>query len=544
MNDRDLENALILLVDDEVTMLSAMSQLLTNLGFKRVVKVHNSELLPALLTKVMPDVVITDLVMPKVDGFAVMDLLRARTDSDGFLPVLVLTGNATEENKRRAYAAGATDFLAKPFAPYEFLPRLRNLIRLRLQAVALREQAAIAETRADEQAAEIENAIATASAAGQQLVQQERIRAFEAMAAGLGQELEGPLATVVRTVEPLLQEEQRQGRSARLEPLLAIHTAGRRAQQTLSALRAFQRGRDESDDYKPVNLRAVMAAALKVAEAKWIARFAPFQHPIRVSLHLGQVPEVRGSAAELQEAMIHLLLNAAEAMPTGGVMEIVTEWREETATVIVKDHGEGMGDATRRHCLDPFFTTKGGIGGGLGLPAVLGIVRRHEGRLEFDSERGRGTTFRIHLPILKTVASVIAPRRRVLVVGEDEHVTQLAIRHVASSNGAVDTARDGRDALLKLNERSYDAIITRQRMAGMSGVEMAREIRLRGHRTPIVLLTDFVLSEFPPRDLIHSMLRKPVGDEVIAHALASCLDLSGRDQSTENQTERAVRSAA
>jgi signal transduction histidine kinase len=137
-------------------------------------------------------------------------------------------------------------------------------------------------------------------------------------------------------------------------------------------------------------------------------------------MELGQLPIVSGSETELREALTNLIHNAVDAMPEGGVITIrtyvedvaqserdakntdpgrVTASRSRRVVLAVSDTGTGMTEEVRRRCLEPFFTTKGEHGTGLGLGMVHGIVRRHEGTIEIESEWGKGTTFIIGLPV-------------------------------------------------------------------------------------------------------------------------------------------------
>ena len=116
--------------------------------------------------------------------------------------------------------------------------------------------------------------------------------------------------------------------------------------------------------------------------------------PITVAFELEPVPPVCGNAAELREMLTNLVFNAVDAMPEGGA--ITLRARAEGAEVVVEvaDSGTGMTEEVRQRCLEPFFTTKGDAGTGLGLAMVYGICQRHEATMEIESELGRGATFR------------------------------------------------------------------------------------------------------------------------------------------------------
>ena len=120
------------------------------------------------------------------------------------------------------------------------------------------------------------------------------------------------------------------------------------------------------------------------------------------------LPKILGAENELRDALTNLLLNAVDAMPDGGTITLRTrlDARDNEVIVEVQDNGVGMSETTRSRCLEPFFTTKGERGTGLGLPMVFGMVQRHGGELEIDSELGRGTTMRLIFPCAPTGMTV------------------------------------------------------------------------------------------------------------------------------------------
>jgi CheY-like chemotaxis protein len=171
--------------------------------------------------------------------------------------------------------------------------------------------------------------------------------------------------------------------------------------------------------------------------------------------------------------------------------------------ISVADTGTGMSDEVRSRIFDPFFTTKGKTGMGLGLAVSYGIIRRHEGRVEVESEPGRGTSFRIILPSAKnavkpqanaaqanpqtTFASTF--RTKFLVVDDEEAVRELLRDILVKEGHEVTTAANGREALALFTETSYDAVLMDVGLPGMSGWELARAIRERDERIPLAIIT-------------------------------------------------------
>ncbi len=149
----------ILVVDDDRISVTLLQQLLQRNGYTRVMGITDSRLAVEACTSFDPDLVLLDLIMPEVDGFAVLEALRSE-DSEDFLPVVVLTGDVSEESKARALEAGATDFLVKPVSQTEALLRIRNLLETRRLYVALENQRAALEDAVRERTAELQEMVA------------------------------------------------------------------------------------------------------------------------------------------------------------------------------------------------------------------------------------------------------------------------------------------------------------------------------------------------------------------------------------------------
>jgi len=139
MNNDDLLNARLLIVDDQPANLRLLEELLEREGFTNIVSTTEPEQALELHSAFDPDLVLLDLMMPGMSGFAVLEQLERRRDPDDFRPVLVLTADATTETKRRSLSLGAKDFLTKPFDPVEAMLRVWNLLETRRVYTRLRD---------------------------------------------------------------------------------------------------------------------------------------------------------------------------------------------------------------------------------------------------------------------------------------------------------------------------------------------------------------------------------------------------------------------
>lgn len=397
MNEATLREARILLVDNEVGYTCLMANFLNRIGYSRLESLNDSTRTFETIEAFKPDLIILDLSMPQMNGFQVLDGLRAARQGENQIPVLVLTGNATAENKRRALIAGATDLLTKPFDPSEVSMRIRNLLQARFLRLEIQEQNRWLEERVRERTAQLEGAVESLQTAQRQLVQQERLSAFGEMAGGVVHDFSNALMSIIGYSEMLLTNPLARGDEATaLDYLRIINTAGRDGAHVVSRLRDFYRPRGAADVFETLDMEEIITQSLALARPRCAKRGS--DQSIRFETDLGGTATVAGIGAELREVLMNLIFNAVDAIPGEGV--ITLRMRQLAGEVIVEviDTGVGMSADVRQRCLEPFFTTKGDHGTGLGLAMVFGIIKRHQGAVEIASQPGKGTTVRIQLP--------------------------------------------------------------------------------------------------------------------------------------------------
>ena len=165
-SEPSLHRMKILVVDDDRMTVTLLEQVLQRHGYNRVLGITDSRRTLDTCASFDPDLILLDLIMPEMDGFAVLEALRSDA-SERFLPIVVLTGDISEEAKARALDAGASDFLVKPVSQTEALLRIRNLLEARRLNVVLRNQRAALEDAVRERTAELRGTIAELQAVNQ-----------------------------------------------------------------------------------------------------------------------------------------------------------------------------------------------------------------------------------------------------------------------------------------------------------------------------------------------------------------------------------------
>ncbi len=528
-----IAGARFLIIDDELANVRLLEGNLEEDGQTNFRSTLDSREALALFQDYQPDLVLLDLMMPHLDGFAVMEQLRGVIPPDANLPIVVLTADASTETKERALAAGARDFLTKPFDAVELRLRVRNLLEMRFLHSGLREQNRALESRVLDRTLSLEQALKELHATQKQAIEQERLHAFSEMAGGVVHDFNNSLMILRGFTEMLLGEGALDDRATTLESLGIMATAAEDATHIVGRLRHFYRPRHEDDVFLPVDLRALVEQAAELSKPKWREQALAGGRTIDLQLELRRVPMTLCNASELREVIVNLIFNAVDAMPEGGTLTLAARPEGERVVVEVRDTGTGMSEEVRQRCLEPFYSTKGAAGTGLGLAMVFGIVRRHEGTLDIESAVGAGTTFRISLPVESgaAITAAAAPRKlarslRVLVAEDDANIRDMIAAYLEAVGHSVTTAGDGVEALAKLGEGCFDLLLTDLSMPRLSGAQLAAAVKKMTSEMPVIMLTGFDAMLLPGGEKpagVDLLLSKPITADALGQAIATVL---------------------
>jgi len=397
-----------------------------------------------------------------------------------------------------------------------------------------RAEAALEVTNEELQArnTELQKALADLEAAQQHVIQQERLRALGQMASGIAHDFNNALVPILGFCELLqLSPNALQDRKKCLGYLETIQTAAKDAASVVSRLREFYRANTGEEEFGPVQLPRLVNQAIKLTQPKWKDQAQANGVTISIVPQLNDLPPVRGEESALREVLTNLIFNAVDAMPAGGAITIRTRREGDCGVLEVADSGTGMTEEVRQRCLEPFFTTKGERGTGLGLSMVFGIVQRHEGQIDLRSDLGRGTSFLISLPFFREEKMAARANKtattkslRVLVVDDEAPVRALLTAALTEDGHEVEVAEQGVDGLRRFLAGKFDLVITDKAMPGMSGDQMAAAIKQVSPHLPIILLTGF--GQFLDKEKIPSidvLVAKPIGVVALREAMSEAL---------------------
>lgn len=376
-----------------------------------------------LAKEMHPDIILLDVMMPGMSGFEVARQLKGFSGTRN-IPIIMVTALSDSESRLKALECGAEEFLTKPVLSVELLFRIRNLLKLKKYQDFL----AAHSDQLEEQVAEGHIRLNEAQA---KLVESEKLASIGQLAAGVAHEINNPIGFVksnfgslkayvgdvlevlnkYEAVEPLLPPDDETVKCLRafkvsidldflradIQDLIDQSQDGiDRVAKIIHDLKSFAR-HDDQPVWVATNLHACLDSALNVVSNE-------IKYRADVVKEYGDIPDVECLPAQLGQVVLNLLVNAAQAIgdgPSRGTITVRSGCvRDQEVWVEICDTGCGMAPEQIRRIFEPFYTTKPvGVGTGLGLSISYGIVQRHGGRIEVDSTPGKGSCFRVTLPV-------------------------------------------------------------------------------------------------------------------------------------------------
>ena len=349
------------------------------------------------------------------------------------------------------------------------------------------------------------------------LIQSEKLRAMGVMAAGIAHDFNNVLAIINGYTQ--LLEGSCEGNEELLNGFRAINKAVEDGSETVRRLSEFTRMEKSTAKHVSVNMVEVVEQSINFSKPKWkdVAQASGATYEIDTE-GLTSVRDVLGNPAELREIVINLINNAIDAMSGGGRITFRTWEKGHSIFMSMADNGCGMSKEVQSKIFDPFYTTKGVEGSGLGMSVSYGIVGKHGGSIDVISQVGKGTVFTIELPIatetifpetpVEPVIDIEAAKYHILVVDDVKEISDLLYVFLTRQGYNVDSVQSGDEAIKKLEKECYDLVICDLGMPQVSGWDVIKVADSLENKPKIGLITGWA-------DMLDSLNKDDMGVDFI-----------------------------
>ncbi len=358
----------------------------------------------------------------------------------------------------------------------------------------------------------------------------DKLRALGQLASGVAHDFNNSLAAILGRAQLLRRQTQDEALVRNLE---IIQTAAEDAAATVRRIQTFAR-KSPAKEFERLEVAGLLNDAIEITRTRWQneARLRGLDYDVTLNAEKGLF--TFGSASELREVFVNLIVNAVDAMPDGGQLTIGCVADNGRVRLQFADNGNGMPEEVRQKIFDPFFTTKGAHGTGLGLSVSYSIIERHEGSISVASSIGKGTTFTIDLPASELATESAAtpakdiemPKLSILVIDDESSVRETLAEMLETMGHRVVLADSGQSALQLLSANECELVFTDLAMPDMDGWETSREIRKRWPEMNVVLVTGYGSGTLPPvgeEDLVIGIIGKPFDFSQINQTITSIL---------------------
>ena len=483
--------ARVLLVDDDERNLLAVATVLSDLG--EVVLARSGEEALRHLLKGEFAVILLDVYMPGMDGYETAQIIRSRDQTKGIPIVFLSAVNKETEHLLRGYSMGAVDYVFKPVDPIVLRSKVAVFVDL------------------FEKTKEVERKAAEQRSLESKLLQAQKMDAIGKLTGGIAHDFNNLLAAVIGGLGLL---EKRATLAEEETKILGMtKRAAEQGSELVRRLLAF--ARRQTLEPKPIEMDELAPGRVRSANAH--ARRAG-RHRLEAVGRCGS--DAFADQAQLELAMVNLIINARDAMPTGGTITVSADNRTAKAEdlpglaagdfvrIRVSDTGTGIAAEHLEQVLEPFFTTKDvGKGSGLGLPMVYGFAKQSNGAFRIESSSGKGTVAELWLPCApssspateKRAPVARAPRLvldrtlHVLLVDDHPEVRTTTAAVLEELGHKVHEAANGKDALhaLQNGASTCDLLISDYAMPQISGTEFVRLAREVRPDIPALIITGY-----------------------------------------------------
>ncbi|MCJ7687867.1 MAG: hybrid sensor histidine kinase/response regulator, partial [Clostridiaceae bacterium] len=277
-----------------------------------------------------------------------------------------------------------------------------------------------------------------------------------------------------------------------------------------------------NDDFETFNINSVISDAIELTRNKWLTGSIFKGVNINIIKSLKSNASIEGNITEIREVFINIITNAIDSMPKGGTIQAITKNKLNSVIIEIKDNGMGMNKKIQKRIIEPFFTTKGNDGSGLGLSISYTIILSHKGTMKIESEENVGTSFIVKLPTCENISKSknlslsndINFEGNILVIDDQEQIRNVVSSMIKSNVKCKIKTCGCEDLDSELRRRKYDIIVCDFTMPGINGLQVAQNVKELNKDTYFCLMTGWVGS-FEDKELVNVdfVLNKPISKE-------------------------------
>jgi signal transduction histidine kinase/ActR/RegA family two-component response regulator len=340
---------------------------------------------------------------------------------------------------------------------------------------------------------EIQDTVKELRATQNQLIQSAKLNALGEMAGGVAHDFNNVLTAILGRTQLLLR---RSDNADAREALKVIERTALDGAHTVRRIQEFTRLRQDQG-IERVEIDRVLRDVIELIRPNW--EYPSRLQGIRIipEIDLDSNRAIRGRAADLREVFTNLILNALDAMPEGGELRISSKDENDSVVVRIADTGVGMDESAKTRAFEPFFTTKADKGTGLGLSVAYGIVTRHGGKIEVETEPGKGTTFLIRIPVAHELMATVESKKeerkaaamRILCVDDEQPVLEVLAEMLEALGHRAEQALGGEVGVEAIARFHPEVVFTDLGMPGTSGWDVAARVKEDNPDTIVVMVT-------------------------------------------------------
>ncbi|MFZ2949470.1 MAG: response regulator [Desulfuromonadaceae bacterium] len=545
----DGHKPIILAVDDDAINLALVRDCLAGFNYT-VLVAEDGESAVSRADYAHPDLILLDVMMPGMDGYETCRLLKQQ-ESTRDIPVIFMSALGGTGHKVMGLETGAVDYVTKPFQQDELLARVRVHLSILDLNRRLKETNELLEARVEARTMDLsianrvlEKEIVERQAAQEQLRQSQKMEAIGTLAGGVAHDFNNILTAIMGFGSILRAKLEGEAKLAQYADNI-LNAADKAAKLTYSLL-AFSR--KQIIETKPEEVSEIVRTIDKL-----LFRVIGDDIELRCSL----TPEelvIMGDGSQIEQMLMNLAVNGRDAMPNGGILSLRTERVElmeklpavslkpgSYARITVSDTGCGISEDIRQRIFEPFFTTKDvGKGTGLGLSIVHGIIKQHDGAVTVESEVGKGTSFKIYLPLAASYYSrfesdpavpIPGGVETILLAEDNDDVRSFMVQALEDYGYHVIEALNGEEALEKYraNRGLIQLVMLDVVMPRMNGREVYEMVRKEGGQAPVLFCSGYTDDIIEQKGMVNEkgvdFLPKPVTAQVLLAKVREILDL-------------------